>query len=179
MKICPRCLHYKNTFPTWRTALCIDCANIEKRLNRNKNSLHKVMERNIKAINRIYCCKYKCWDNKETKSYCRRHEKEHQLWTDGIRNIDKSRVTIEQLEQRIHTQNNICETPSCTNKIDVIDHRHDKILRTLKSGQIQYYGPIRFLLCTPCNTAIGHAQESSNRLKELATMLDKFDANVV
>lgn len=138
--------------------------------------MEKLGKKSMKRNGHIPCRVENCWGVTTSKNIgCARHARVKDLATNGVTNLDGTKVTIEQLEQREQANNYICETPSCTNAIVVVDHKHVTPLRTLNTGQQLYTGPIRFLLCNSCNIAIGHAKESSNRLRELADMIDEFD----
>ena len=138
--------------------------------------MEKLGKASMRRQGSLPCMVKQCWDTTTSKNLgCARHTRVKDLAINGVTNIDGSKITIEQLEQREKDANHICETPSCTNPIEVVDHKHVIHLKTRLTGQKMYKGPIRFLLCTACNVAIGHARESSSRLRELADMIDEFD----
>jgi len=72
-------------------------------------------------------------------------------------------LTPEDYERMLNEQKGtcaVCHCPPFKHRM-IIDHDH-------KTGKV------RGLLCHRCNSALGHARDSSDRLRLLATYLDKF-----
>lgn len=83
-------------------------------------------------------------------------------------------ITLKQYDEMFNLQNGLCviclkpETVKRNGKERMlcVDHNH-------KTGQV------RKLLCTKCNWAIGHLDESSDRARTLASYLDSFEVPLV
>lgn len=143
------------------TGLCGACHNVSDRPHKSVCSKCAVTHASRRSVERASrSAAGKCpdcgADPRPGRKFCDACNLKDAAW--------RYRTTYDLLAQTLKAQDNkcaVCRGVNADGRLLMVDHDHET-------------GRFRAFLCSSCNVAIGMAQDSSQRLRELAEYLDRF-----